>query len=55
MDVKTRMAFQPALDGGMFMGGVVIHDQMELFVLRGGVVDKAQEVNPLLMPMPLLS
>src|ERR1019366_7622752 len=39
----------------MFVGGIVIHDQMQLFVLGCGVVHQSQEVDPLLMPMPLLA
>jgi hypothetical protein len=39
----------------MFVGGIVIHDQMQLFVLGRGIVHQPQEVDSLLMPVPLLA
>src|SRR5579872_6105264 len=39
----------------MFVGSVVIHNQMQLFMPRRSTVDQAQEVDPLLMSVPLLA
>src|SRR3984957_14402977 len=39
----------------MFVSGIVIHDQMQLFMLRRSIVHQSQEVDPLLMAMPLLA
>ena len=39
----------------MLVGGIVIHDQMQLFVFGRGIVHEPQEVDPLLMPVPLLA
>src|SRR5439155_14105609 len=55
VDVESRMPLQPALDGGMFVGGIVVHDQMELFVIGGSIVDQPQEVKPLRMAVTLLA
>ena len=33
--VEARMASKPPLDFGMLLGGVVIHDQVNLLVVRG--------------------
>jgi hypothetical protein len=32
----------------MFVGGIVIDDQMQLFVFGDGIVDQSQEVDPVL-------
>jgi hypothetical protein len=37
------------------MGGVVIADQVQLPVGRDGLVDQAEKLEPLLVPMPLLA
>src|SRR5271170_3970203 len=39
----------------MFVSGIVIHDQVQWFMLSCSIVDQAQEVDPLLMPVPLLA
>jgi hypothetical protein len=36
------------------MRGVVVHDQMQLLVIWGGVIEQAQKLQPFLMPVPLL-
>ena len=46
---------QPALHSGVLMGGVVITDQVELPVGRDGLVDQAEKLEPLLVPMALLA
>src|SRR5579872_5010670 len=53
--MKTGMTLQPALNGRMFMSGIVVHDQMELFVCRCGIVYQSEETTPFLMPVTLLA
>ena len=55
LEMKTRMPRQPALHFGMFMGGVVIADQVQLPVGGDGLVDEAEKLEPLLVPMALLA
>jgi len=49
------MALQPALNDGMFVSGVVVHDQVQLLVAGRGIVHQAQEAEPLLVPVALLA
>jgi hypothetical protein len=35
MAMKPPMAFEPRFDLGMFMGGVIVNDQMQVQVLWG--------------------
>jgi hypothetical protein len=42
-----------ALHLGMFVRGVVIRGQMQLFVGRREIVNQAQEAKPLLVAVPL--
>lgn len=51
MHVKARVARQPGLDLGVFVGDVVVHDQMQVQIGWGLLVDLAQEVQELLVPM----
>ena len=53
--MKARVSHQPALDLRVLMGGVVIADQVQLPVGRDGLVDQAEKLEPLLVPMPLLA
>lgn len=53
--LAARMPFEPALDFGMFMCGVVVGDQMDLSVLRSRLIDQSQKPQPFLMPMALLA
>ncbi len=39
MNVEALVALEPALHGDMLVGGVVVHDEMKLFVLGGAAVD----------------
>src|SRR6266700_8291890 len=55
LEMKTRMPRQPALHFGMFMGGVVIADQVQLPGGGEGLVDAAEKLEPLLVPMALLA
>ena len=51
VNVKPLVPFQPGFHLGMFMGGVVVHDQMKLTVGRRFLVDQLQELDPLLVAM----
>jgi len=55
MHDEAGMLGQPLLNVGMLMGGVVVHDQVQLQVFARAAVDQTQELEPLLMPMPLLA
>jgi hypothetical protein len=39
----------------VFVRGIVVDDQMKLFVVRCSVIEQTQELQPFLMPMPLLA
>ena len=51
MELKARMTRKPAPHFGMFMGGIVIADQVQLPVGGDGLVDEAEKLEPLLVPM----
>jgi len=53
--VKAGMAAEPALDLGVLMGGVVVHDHVDLLFGRDDVVDDAQKLQPLLVAVPVLA
>jgi ABC-type sugar transport system ATPase subunit len=53
MQMKAFVARQPRLDLGMFVGGVIIADEMQIEILRRVAVDGAQEAQESLMPMPV--
>jgi hypothetical protein len=53
--MEARMPFQPALDFGVFVRGVVVSDQMDLPILRSRLIDQTQKLQPFLVPMPLLA
>ena len=55
MHAKVGMAVQPAPDAGMFVGGIVIHDHVDLLVFGNDVIDGAQELQPLLMTVPVVA
>lgn len=55
MDVKARMQGQPALHPGVFVGGIVVDDQMNIQILRDVSVNMLKEVEILLVTMPLLA
>lgn len=40
VDMKARMLCQPLFDGGLFVCGVVVNDEMEIFVLGRPGVDE---------------
>ena len=47
MHVEAGILGQPGLNVGMFVGGVVVGDQVQWLVLGGLSVDPAQERQPL--------
>ncbi len=49
------MTDQPALYAFMLVGRVVVADQVDLLAFGNGLVDQTQELQPLLMSMPLLA
>ena len=52
MKVKSRVSFQPEFYPRMFVGGVIVDDQVEI-QLRGSLgVDLLEETDEFLMPMP---
>jgi hypothetical protein len=51
MHVKARVTCQPGFDPGMFVGGVIVHDQMQLQLGRGLLVNLLEEAQPLAMGM----
>jgi len=53
--VEAGMASEPALDLGMLVGGVVVHDHVDLLFGRDDVVDDAQKLQPLLMAVPVVA
>ena len=48
------MFFQPRFHFRVFVGGVVVDDQMQLKVLGCFSVDLLEEIQPLLMPVLVL-
>jgi len=54
-DVESLVFFQPALDSFMLCRGVVVADQINVFVCGDGLIDHAQEAQPLLMAVLLLA
>src|ERR1700730_674032 len=53
MQMKSSMALQPSLHFGMFVGGVVVHDQMQLHCGGGFPIYLTQEAQKLIVPMPI--
>jgi len=51
MHVEAFMFFQPSLHFGMFVGGVVVDDQVQLKMLRRFSIDLFEKLQPFLMPM----
>jgi len=55
VQMKARVARQPALHFGVLMGGVVIADQVQLPVGGDGLVDQAEKLEPFLVAIALLT
>jgi len=49
------MALEPPFDFRMLVRSIVVCDEMEFLAGRRGVFKEPQELDPLLMPMPLLA
>ena len=54
-NMESLVCLQPAFDSLMFVGRVVIANQIDFFFTRNGLIDLAQELEPLLMPVLLLA
>ncbi len=52
MQMIARMAVQPRLHPRMFVGPVVVNNQMEIQFRRCMHIDLLQKSDELLMPMP---
>jgi len=55
VDLEAGMASKPALHFFVFVGGIVVDDQMDSLVLRHDVIDNAQEPQPFLMAMAVVA
>ena len=53
--VEPRVALEPVLDLGLFVGRVVIRDQVQVEMRGHGLVEQAQKLEPFLMTMPFLT
>src|SRR6266478_745719 len=47
MQLEARMACQPALDGRMFMGGVIVQNDVDVLAQRNLPVDSLEKFQPL--------
>src|SRR6201984_2970267 len=47
MQLEARMACQPALDGRMFMGGVIVQNDVDMLAQRNFPVDLLEKFQPL--------
>ena len=54
-NVETFVGFQPSFDSGMFVGRVVVADQVDFLAGRYRFIDHAQELEPFLMSVFLLT
>jgi hypothetical protein len=55
VDMEALVTVQPADDLVVFVGGIVIADQVDMFFLGNGLLDQAEKLQPLLMPMMVSS
>jgi hypothetical protein len=53
--VEAGMTFEPALDPGVFVGGVIVDDHVDLPVGRHQLIDSAQKLQPFLMAVPVVA
>ena len=53
--VEPRMALEPAQHRGMFMGRVVVPDQVQRPGRLGVLIEQREEPQPFLMAMPTLT
>ena len=52
MQMEAGMPLQPGLNARMFVGPVVVHDQMQIHLGRSLGIDRLEEPDKLLMAMP---
>jgi hypothetical protein len=55
VDTEALVTVQPAGNFLVFVCGIVVADQVDMFFLGDGLVDQAEKLQPLLMPVPLLA
>ena len=55
MDLEARSLGQPGAHFGMFVGGVIIRDQMHIQMWRNGAIDPLQKTKELLVSVPGLA
>lgn len=55
MHVEAFMLFQPRLHFWMFVGGVVVDDQVQLKMLGRFSIDLLKKLQPFLMPMVIFN
>src|SRR5882724_5870563 len=53
--MEPGMASEPSLYFRMFVRGIVVDDQMEIFFRRCDLIDDAQEFQPFLMAVPVIA
>ena len=53
MQMESGMAFKPRFDLGMLVGRVIVHDQMQVQLWRGLVINQFQKLDPLLMAVTI--
>ena len=52
---KPGMAFEPTLDSRMFVGAIIVHDQMQFDLPGELVVELLEKLQKLLVPMPCVA
>jgi hypothetical protein len=55
VDPEALVTVQPPGNFLVFVCGIVVADQVDMFFLGDGLVDQAEKLQPLLMPVPLLA
>src|SRR5258705_1154206 len=53
VQMKTLLACEPSLDSGMLVRGVIVADDMDLFIRSDGGIDFLQEGQPFAVTMPV--
>ena len=51
VEVKPRMATEPGVHAGMFVRAIMVDDEMQIQLPRGGAIDCLQEPDKFLVPM----
>jgi len=55
VQLEARVARKPAMDGGGFVGGVVVDDEVDVEILGNGLVDGGEELAELDGAMPVMA